>query len=135
MQILRISSGIKYDLYERAEGKIGQVTEYISTLADNEQKQIVALFKFILEKGPPINKEKFRHLGDQIYELKTRTGIRILSFYGAPLLHNALILTHGLRKPKKKVLMREKEKTLKWREEFFRTANKANNFNILQEKL
>lgn len=110
------------------------MTEYVESLAEAEQKQVVALFKFILEKGPPTNIEKFRPLGDKVYELKTRMGIRILSFYGSPCLKDSLILTHGLRKPKSKVLMREKEKTIKWRENYFRTANRANNFNILGEE-
>lgn len=132
MYIAHIASGSKYHLYERTEKRVGQVTRYVSTLPEADERQVIALFRFILENGLPMNKEKFRHIGDQIYELKTRRGIRILGFSGSPLLQDTLILTHGLRKPKQKVLMREKEKTIRWRNEYFRVANKMNNFHIIE---
>ncbi|MCP4399978.1 MAG: hypothetical protein GY801_22060 [bacterium] len=134
MDILLIASGAAYSLYERAENSRGQVSLYVSTLPAKDQKQVIALFQFIIEHGLPMNKEKFRHIGDRVYELKTRGGIRILGFFGAPLLQNAFILTHGLRKPKQKILMREKEKTLNWQTTYFRTARAANNFNIITEE-
>ena len=68
------------------------------------QKQLFALFQLILENGPPNDKRKFNPIGDKIYELKTRSGVRILCFYGGSLLQKSLILTHGFFKPAKRVL-------------------------------
>ena len=71
-------------------------------------------FKRILDVGPPRNQEKFKSIGDGIYELKTRGGVRILAFFGGELLERSIVLTHGFKKPQKRVLKREKEKALRW---------------------
>ncbi len=133
MPIIELASGPAYTLYARIENDVCQVRAYIASLPEKDQKQVFALLKFILEQGIPMNKEKFRHIGDQIYELKTRGGIRILCFFGSPVLPDALILTHGFRKPKPKRLIREKDKTLQWRKQYFATTNPNNNFNIVEE--
>ena len=97
-----------------------------------DQKQILALFSLILEKGPPKNKEKFRHIGDQIYEIKTRRGVRILCFF--PRFNDrSLILTHGFYKTHNKILKNEKKKTEEWRRKYLKSANSKNNYNILEE--
>ena len=80
------------------------------------QTRVLALINRILHHGPPQNELRFRHIGDQIYELKTRGGTRILSFYGGEYLPNSLILAQGFYKPKNKILMRQKKRTMKWRE-------------------
>ncbi len=133
MYIIKLASGPVYTLYARVESAVCQVKASIASLTEKDQKHIFTLLKFILEQGIPMNKEKFRHIGDQIYELKTRGGIRILCFLGSPVLPDALILTHGFRKPKPKRLIREKDNTLQWRKQYCATANPHNNFNIVEE--
>jgi len=111
------------------------VQEYISNLENIDQKQVFALFNLILQKGPPHNEHKFRSIGDDIYELKTWRGVRILCFYGGPNLPRSLILTHGFSKPKKRGLAREKKKSVKWRREYFGIAdNKNKKANIRGKK-
>ncbi|MCK5343592.1 MAG: type II toxin-antitoxin system RelE/ParE family toxin, partial [Candidatus Heimdallarchaeota archaeon] len=90
--------------------------EYINGLSQKEQTRVLALINRILHHGPPQNELRFRHIGDQIYELKTRGGTRILGFYGGEYLPNSLILAQGFYKPKNKILMRQKKRTMKWRE-------------------
>jgi phage-related protein len=118
MYVTKILQGQSFDLYALVINHECQVYEYISKLDDKDLKQVFSLFNFICEKGPPTNKEKFKHICDQIYELKTGAGIRVLSFFGGPQLRKALVLTHGFPKPQKRTLKREKKKAVEWRKEF-----------------
>jgi phage-related protein len=114
LEIALLQRGRSFDLYALKIDDQCLVSEYISSLPDSAQKQIIALFDFVLEKGPPKNEERFRSIGDKIYELKTRSGARILCFFGRIISQNSLILTHGFNKPKPKQLNREKKKAVKW---------------------
>jgi phage-related protein len=114
LKVELLQRGRSFDLYALKVDDQCLVTEYVSSLPDSVQKQIVALFDFVLEKGTPRNKEKFRSIGGKIYELKTPMGARILCFFGGSILPNSLILTHGFNKPKPKQLNREKKKAVNW---------------------
>ena len=84
---------------------------------DQQKKErMMALINRIKNHGLPDNIEKFRPLGDGIYELKTRGGSRILCFKGRP--QYSLVLTHGFPKCKPQRLRREKEKALAWYKEY-----------------
>lgn len=87
------------------------VQEFLSDLDKQSVVQIMTLFKRTGDNGPPTNEEKFKHLEGKIYELKTRTGVRVLSFFGAS---KSLILTHGFFKPSKKKLQIEIGKAAEW---------------------
>jgi len=82
-----------------------------------------------VKKLPPAHEcglsacEKFRHIGDDIYELKTNLGIRILCFFATDFLRRSLILTHGFPKPKRVQLDREKAKALKIKAKRFKIVN------------
>ena len=134
MDITRIDYGPGFNLYALVIDKTYSVQEYISNLETIDQKQVVALFNLILQKGPPHNKQKFRSIGDAIYELKTRRGVRILCFYGGPNLPRSLVLTHGFSKPKRRGLASEKKKAVKWRKEYFGTADNNKKANIRGKK-
>jgi phage-related protein len=125
MHINKICSGAAFDIYALEIRKICQAQEYISSLELKDKKKITALINFISENGPPTNKEKFNPIGDNIYELKTGGGIRILSFFGGSSLAKSLILTHGFPKPKKRRLKQEKKKAVGWRKEYFRIIDKG----------
>jgi len=120
MHITKLYSGVAFDIYALVIRKICQVRKYISSLDKINQGQIFALFDDILENGPPHNIQKFKYIKDGIYELKTWRGVRILSFYGNPMLPRSLILTHGFPKPKPKQLNNEKAKAVKWREKYLK---------------
>jgi len=108
-----------YNLYALVIDGACQVREYIDSLNPKNQKQIVSLFNLINETGIPHNIEKYRDIGDDISELKTRGGVRILCFTAGAVLPRSLVLTHGFHKPHRKILIREKRKALSWREQFF----------------
>jgi hypothetical protein len=113
MDIYKIKSGWNFAIYGVVKNGECSVRNFIDSLEPTSKKQIVSLLSMVVENGrPPRNDQKFRHIGDKIYELKTRSGIRILCFHGDRLLKNSLILTHGFPKPKKNQLNREKEKAI-----------------------
>jgi len=114
MQIAKFAEG-HYSLYLLVLEGVAPVKEYLNGLREKEEKQFFNLFERILHHGPPKNEEKFRHIGDEIYELKVGSGHRILCFFAGSALPRALILTHGFRKPGKRVLQREKQKALGWK--------------------
>ena len=115
MKIAEIGSGDGYSLYALEINGEYPVQEYLKTLDDKSQKQFFALFRHIYSQGLPTNTRKFRHLGDQIYELKIRSGGRILCFIPDDILPKSLILTHGFHKPQKKTLQRETKKAKQYR--------------------
>ncbi len=87
------------------------VQEFLSVLDKQSAQQIMSLLMRTGDNGPPTNEEKFKHLEGKIYELKTRTGVRVLSFFGEG---KSIILTHGFFKPSKKKLKNEIDKAAEW---------------------
>ena len=83
---------------------------------------MMALFKLIQDNGPPKNEEKFKNFGNNIYELKTRMGSRILCFFGNS--RNSLVLTHGFHKCKSKQLQVEKRRAIFWKKEYEKSSSK-----------
>jgi phage-related protein len=116
-------SGSGFDLFAMVVGDDCLVQSFIDNLVEKDQKQIIALFKLILDSGLPHNKEKFRHIGEQIYELKTRGGVRVLSFFGGPNLSKSLILTHGFYKKGSRILVRERQRAIDWHDEYSKGDN------------
>jgi phage-related protein len=117
--IIGTASGPGFNLFAIVIDNICLIREYIISLVEKDQKQTIALFKLILDSGLPYNIQKFRNIGEQIYELKTRGGVRIVGFFGGPNMPRTLILTHGFYKKHSKVSVREKKKAILWREEYF----------------
>ena len=108
--LLSSATGKGYSLYSLVENNSCVIKEFIQGLDDRDVKQIMSLFQLILCDGIPHSEQKFRGIGDDIYELKTRSGVRILCFFGGRFLPRALILTHGFPKPKRNILVREKKR-------------------------
>ena len=107
-----------FDLYAIVVDGICLVQSFIDNLIEKDQKQIIALFQLILDSGLPHNEQKFRNIGEQIYELKTRGGVRVLSFFGGPNLPKSLVLTHGFYKPGSRILVRERRRAIDWHNEY-----------------
>ncbi len=122
MYITEIYSGSAFNFYAVVINSACLVRDYIDSLEEKQQKQVFALFNFILEHGLPKDQRKFKNIGDKIYQLKTRTGVRILCFFGGSFLRNTLILTHGFDKSGDKQLRREKEKAIAWLEDYSENA-------------
>jgi len=111
MILKTLTKGKLYTLYALDLNERCFVVEFLSDLDKQSEKQIFALFKHIGASGPPVNEEKFKHLEGKIYELKTRTGALILSFFGRG---QSLVLTHGFFKPSQRKLKIEISKAAEW---------------------
>ncbi len=118
LEVLYIGGkGKKFTFYGIVINEGSPVKKFIYALTNSKKIQMTALINRILEYGPPLNEEKFRSLGDGIYELKTRSGARILCFWGQNS-KNTLVLTHGFFKCKPKRLEAETRKALRWYKEY-----------------
>ncbi len=105
MAIELLRSGEALNLYALVVNEKCLIRDFINSLENRSKKQV---FKLIEQRADRLNlfdEQKFRPIGDDIFELKTRGGVRILCFWGGK---RVLILTHGFPKPTKKVLSTEK---------------------------
>jgi|GEM_PF-1242237 len=73
-------------------------------LQDREaHAQIVAVLGRVAVTGPPKDERRSRHLGDEVFELKTPRGFRLIYFFGP---RRTLVCTDICRKPKPRELRR-----------------------------
>jgi phage-related protein len=101
-------------LYALVVNKKSFIRDFINGLERSDKIQVVNLIQQRADRLNIHNQQHFRSLGDEIFELKTRNGIRILCFWHG---ERKLVLTHGFMKPHPKVLKQEKEKALRWLKE------------------
>lgn len=123
MHIKEIARGINqgFTIYAIIVDNHCLFEEFVDNLDVKYQKPITNLLKQIFETGLPKGIERFRPIDDEIYELKTRSGVRILSFFAGPNLPKSIILTHGFHKPHGKILKRETQKAIAWLNEYNHT--------------
>lgn len=88
--------------------------EYFKVLPFARQKKLLNLFETMGETGKIFNKEKFTYEEDQIYAFKP-TPDRFLCFFftGAK-----IIVTNAYEKKTQKLPPREKERALKYKEDY-----------------
>lgn len=102
-------------LYALVVNKKCLIRDFISGLEVDDKNQVLNALNQRANRSQMHNQQHFRSLGGDIFELKTRNGIRILCFWAGP---RKLVLTHGFFKPHPKVLKQEKEKAIKWLKEY-----------------
>jgi phage-related protein len=90
------------------------VREFIGGLEVDDKKQVAHLIKQRADRLIIHNEQIFRSIGNDIFDLKSRNGIRILCFWEGI---GKVILTHGFSKPPQKVLKQEKKKAIGWLKE------------------
>jgi len=90
--------GHQFELYEIVDNGRKLVSDFIETLAESDQKKMLALLKRSADHGLPQNIEKFRHIRDGLYEFKT-FGVRLFCFLQKG---RIIILTHGALKKRQK---------------------------------
>ncbi|HDM79379.1 MAG TPA: hypothetical protein ENG51_23385 [Deltaproteobacteria bacterium] len=105
-------SGKVYTLYVIVKGKKCPIQEFINSLDEKRKGQALAQLQFLADHGPLYNPEKFRWIKDKIFELKTRSGVRILGFFAG---QRKIVLTHGFLKGKVKAFQREVKKAQRLR--------------------
>ena len=115
MAIELLRSGEALNLYALVVNGKCLIRDFINSLENRPKKQVVKLLEQRANRLDLFDDQKFRYIGDDIFELKTRSGVRILCFWSG---QRTLILTHGFSKPTKKVLQIEKAKAIKWLKEY-----------------
>jgi phage-related protein len=108
-------NGEELSLHALVVNKRCLIRDFIDCLDVGDKKQVGNLLKQRANRAQIHNQQHFRTLGDEIFELKTRNGIRILCFWSGK---GKLIITHGFFKSHPKILKQEKEKALNWLKEF-----------------
>lgn len=100
-----------YDIYGASENRC-LVREFINGLEGSSREKLWAILKRISEHGPPKNIEKFRALGDGMFEIKSYQ-VRILCFFEKG---QMIILTHGFIKKSPKTPPSEIERAKRLRD-------------------
>lgn len=67
-----------------------------------EHDRLIGRLERLAEVGPEFRKERCRDVGDGLYEMKTKTGSRVLFFYEQSTRH-VIVATGGFSKGSKKV--------------------------------
>ena len=115
MAIELLRSGEALNLYALVVNGKCLIRDFINSLENRSKRQVVKLLEQRANHLALFDEQKFRYIGDDIFELKTRSGVRILCFWSG---QRVLILTHGFSKPTKRVLRTEKAKAIKWLKEY-----------------
>lgn len=88
---------------ERGDCRVATFLDEINSVGGADAHQMQALIAIVARNGPPRNERRSRRLDGPIYELKTRSGIRIPYFYDDG---RVVVCTEALRKPKQAELRR-----------------------------
>ena len=96
--------------------------DYFLSLTPLRKDKALFLFKLMADLGRILNIEKFRNEGDQIFEFKP-TPDRFLCFF---VIGSKIILTNAFEKKTKKLPQKEKDKALKYRNDYLKRISKGN---------
>ena len=98
-----------------------QSRDYYFTLAPTRKDKALYLFKLMGDFGKILNIEKFRYEGDQIFEFKP-TPDRFLCCF---VIGSKIIVTNAFEKKQQKLPPKEKQKALKYREDYLKRIAKG----------
>ena len=93
-------------------------------------KQTMAILQQTANSGPPHNEKKSKPLADDIFELKTRSGVRFPYFYDAG---QIVVCTEAMHKPKKAELKRVIERAVRDRSTYI-DAKRRKRIEIIEEE-
>ena len=94
---------------------------YFDALMKDRQKKVFSLFRLMADGGKIFNIEKFRHEGDQIYAFKPLPD-RFLCFFFSG---SKIIITNAFEKKTDKLPEKEKERALKYRDDYITRIKKG----------
>ena len=101
----------------RAGTEYCPVLEILEETSEASRKSLLSIIGQHADRGPILNIQKSRPLGNGIFEFKSRQGDRILFFYPEGQ-RGVTILTHGFRKGAQ--VRTEIERAISYREEYLR---------------
>ena len=120
MQSFIIYQGVKFTLewYYDRNGK-SSAYDYFNELSFERKKKFDYLIRRMGDSGKIQDEEKFRYEGDQIYAFKPQPD-RFLCFF---IRGSKIIVTNAFEKKADKLPPREKEKALKYKQDYIQRVN------------
>ena len=119
MEIQLLVEDSAFSIYALTSRRAGvehcPVLEFLDEISDRSRKSLLSIFQQHAQRGPILNVQKSRPLGNGIFEFKSRQGDRILFFYPESQ-RSTTILTHGFRKGAR--LRTEIERAINYRTEY-----------------
>ena len=101
MVAVKVNTGNRYDFYALEQSGKCEIIDFLRELErvnKREFEKLVRDFDWTSKNGLIKNPEKFKPLGDNIYEFKTHGGVRVLCFLDGRCI---VVLTNGFMKKKK----------------------------------
>ena len=121
MQTQLLLEGSAFAIYALRRSRAGvdhcPIVEFLEEISEPSRKSLLAIIQQHADRGPILNIQKSRPLGNGIFEFKSRQGDRILFFYPEGQ-RGVTILTHGFRKGAQ--VRTEIERAISYREEYLR---------------
>lgn len=99
--------------YFDSQGK-SDVKEYFDRLSRTQKQKFLYLVKRMGDAGKIYDKTKFRYEGDNIYAFKPQPDRFLCFFYR----EGKIIITNGFFKKQQKLPLKEKERALKYRQDY-----------------
>lgn len=113
-------SGDKFKIYGLIVNGTCEAEEYLKELSDKEKNKLIPLLQYTADSGPPKNEQKFKSVGDGIFEFKGFQS-RLFCFFDEG---RIIILTHGCIKKRDKLDPADIRKARSHKEEYFRKDRK-----------
>lgn len=117
-----IYEGTKFTIewYFDSKGRSNSL-DYFAELSVDRQKKFFHLLRLLGDNGKIFNVEKFRYEGDQIYALKPSPDRFLCFFFDC----SKVIVTNAYEKKTDKMPPREKERSLKAKDDYIRRCKKG----------
>jgi len=115
-QIKLLLSGDKFKIYGLVINGNCEAEDFLNELSDKEKIKITPLLHYTAHNGLLKNEQKFKNVGDGIFEFKGFQS-RLLCFFDKGKL---IILSHGCIKKRDKLDPSDIKKARKGKEEYFR---------------
>ncbi len=116
MPIELIGRGEKITYFAVVRGGDCEFKGFIDSLQEKDLKKVLPLLANVQDHGIPRNKQKFKHVEDQIYEFKSDK-VRLLGYFGNQESGRSFIFVLGYMKQKQRTPKAILEKVKRIREE------------------
>lgn len=113
-------NGDKFRIYGLMVNGACEAEEYLEGLSAKEKGKLIPLLQYTARTGPVKNEQKFKSIGDGIFEFKGFQA-RLFCFFDEG---RIIILTHGCIKKRDTLNPVEVRKARSLREEYFRKDGK-----------
>jgi len=97
-----------------------EAEEFLKELSDKEKKKLIPLLQYTANSGPATNEQKFKSIGDGIFEFKGFQS-RLFCFFDQG---KIIILTHGCIKKRDRLDPADIKKARSRKDDYFRKGSK-----------